>query len=85
MAGAPNVVRSTILRSTRSPRRRVVSIPNSNIIYAVAGLGSSARSRCSTSTGCAERVSTAPAVIAASTFLDIFNAYLLLLDLFARA
>jgi uncharacterized protein len=37
-----------------------VSLPNSNIIYAVARLGSSARSRSSTSTGCAERVSTAP-------------------------
>jgi FtsH-binding integral membrane protein len=44
--------------------------------------GSSARSRSSTSTGCAERAPTAPSRIAASIFLDTFNVFLLLLQLF---
>ena len=59
-----------------------VSIPGGNVIYAVAGLVHLRRpTRSTTSTGCAERADAA-VLVAASIFLDIFNVFLLLLDLF---
>ena len=58
-----------------------VSIPNSNVIYCVLGLVIFGGFTVSTSTACAARDGIA-VPIAASIFLDIFNVFLLLLELF---
>ena len=61
-----------------------MSIPNGNIIYCVLGLvifgGFTDRS---TSTACAAPNMASAVPIAAGIFLDIFNVFLLLLNLFA--
>jgi FtsH-binding integral membrane protein len=61
-----------------------VSIPNSNIIYAVAGLGIFGAFTIFDFNRLRRASVDGAAVIAASIFLDIFNVYLLLLDLSER-
>jgi FtsH-binding integral membrane protein len=61
-----------------------VSIPNSNIIYAVAGLGIFGAFTIFDFNRLRRATVDGAAVIAASIFLDIFNVYLLLLDLSER-
>jgi FtsH-binding integral membrane protein len=61
-----------------------VSIPNSNVIYAVAGLGIFGAFTIFDFNRLRGASVDGAAVIAASIFLDIFNVYLLLLDLFAE-
>jgi FtsH-binding integral membrane protein len=62
-----------------------VSIPNSNIIYAVAGLGIFGAFTLFDFNRLRRASVDSAVVIAAGIFLDIINVYLLLLDLFARA
>jgi uncharacterized protein len=59
-----------------------VSIPNSNIIYAVAGLGIFGAFTIFDFNRLRRAGADGAVVIAASIFLDIFNIFLLLLDLF---
>jgi uncharacterized protein len=59
-----------------------VSIPNDNIIYAVAGLGIFGAFTIFDFNRLRRTDATSAVVIAASIFLDVFNVFLLLLDLF---
>jgi modulator of FtsH protease len=59
-----------------------VSIPNGNIIYAVAGLGIFGAFTIFDFNRLRRADATSAVVIASSIFLDVFNVFLLLLDLF---
>jgi FtsH-binding integral membrane protein len=63
----------------------LVSIPNSHIIYAVAGLGIFGAFTIFDFNRLRRATADSAVVIAASIFLDIFNVFLLLLDLFGGA
>ena len=62
-----------------------VSIPNGHIIYAVAGLGIFGAFTIFDFNRLRRTDADSPVVIASSIFLDIFNVFLLLLDLFGGA